>query len=495
MKVNSISRILALAVLAAGTCVQAQENKRPDVVLIVVDDLNDYVGCLGGYPQGVSPNLDALAKSGMLFSQAYCNAPQCGPSRASFNRGIYPFRTGKYFNRTKGNNKRDPNAKPVNKAKPSPLIQQFFMHKGYRVASGGKVLHGGPGRHGDELLQRPKDPKPPRGKNPFNTKGSPVGYALDCKDEEMGDYKVASWGIEQWRTASEKPLFMSIGFRKPHPPLQVPKRWFDKFPAEKIKRPAEPAQGDDWDDMPEFACKLARSHAHKRMHKGMSDHEAMIKAGKWDETIQAYLACIAFVDDQIGRLLDALKNNPRGRDTVIMLVSDHGWNLGEKKHWAKAAIWEQTTRIPFIVKAPGVEPGSVCPEPVSLVDVYPSLVDLAGIEVPGFLDGKSVRPQLRDPGISRDPVISNYGHANTAIRSRHWRYIRYEDNSEELYNHRNDPNEWNNLADLPEYESVKQKLAESIPENPVPNVLVQGWFDNYQPGPLKAENKDNKQYE
>ena len=160
----------------------------------------------------------------------------------------------------------------------------------------------------------------------------------------------------------------------------MPKPWFDQFPLESIRRPAEPDGVDDWADMPEFARRLARTHAHKPLHKGLSDHEYIVANDQWDATIRAYHASIAFVDRQIGRFLDSLKENPRGRETFVMLVSDHGWHLGEKKHWCKGAIWEQTTHIPFIVRGPGIETGSTCTQPVSLIDVYPSLVDLAGFE-------------------------------------------------------------------------------------------------------------------
>ena len=355
------------------------------------------------------------------------------------------------------------------------------MDSGYRVASGGKVFHGNPGKNGDALLPRPKDPQPPKGENNFGAMKAPNdGYALNAKDEEMSDYKVASWAIEQWQTPGNKPLFMSIGFYRPHRPLHVPKPWFERFPLASIKRPAEPAGVDDWDDMPDFARKLARSHAHKPMHKGLSDHEHIVKVKDWDKTIQAYLASVAFVDAQIGRFLKALEENPRGRETWVMLVSDHGWHLGEKKHWCKGAIWEQTTHIPFIVRGPGVEAGVTCTQPVSLIDVYPSLVDFAGLEIPGWLDGATVKPQLADPSAKRGPAISSYGAGNTAIRTERWRYIRYEDGSEELYDHSQDPNEWTNLADNPEQETVKRRLAKMIPKNQHPGLKVQDWFDKYQ---------------
>ncbi len=446
------------------------DAKRPDIVFVIVDDLNDWLGCLGGHPDANSPHIDALAASGMLFRQAYCNAPQCRPSRTSLNHGIYPFQTGTYFNA------RGKEEKKI----ATPTMQQFFSVHGYRVVSGGKVHHGGPGNVGDELLRRPRDPKPPKGKDTFGAMRPPNdGYALEVPDSEMGDYKVAQWAIGQWSQVSEQPLFMSVGFFRPHRPLQVPKTYFDAIPLDSIRRPAEP-EGDDWDDMPEFSRRLARTHAHKPLHDGLSDHEYIVKNDQWDATIQAYLASIAFVDRQIGSFLDALKHNPRGRETIVMLVSDHGWHLGEKKHWCKGAIWEQTTRIPFIVVGTGIEPGSVCQQPVALIDVYPSLVDLAGFDIPEYLQGTSIKPQLRGSKAERPPVISSYGEGNTAIRTSRWRYIRYEDGSEELYDHRLDPDEWTNLAGDPQHTTTKERLAEMIPKNQRPGLKVQDWFDRFQ---------------
>jgi arylsulfatase A-like enzyme len=469
-----MNRKLLAAILVAASLTTASMSQakieRPDIVFIIVDDLNDWIGVLGGHPDAKSPHMDSLAASGMLFTQAYCNSPQCRPSRTSLNHGIYPFRTGTYFNA------KDKGETEIT----TPSMQAFFSANGYRVASGGKVHHGGPGNDGDALLKRPDDPKPPKGKDTFGALNPPNdGYALDVPDEAMSDYKVADWAIDQWETHDDQPLFMSVGFFRPHRPLQVPAPYFEAFPLETIKRPAEPA-GDDWDDMPEFARQLARTHAHKALHDGLSDHEYIVKNDQWDVTIQAYQASIAFVDRQIGRFLAALENNPRGRETVIMLVSDHGWHLGEKKHWCKGAIWEQTTRIPFIVRAPGVDPGSISTQPVSLIDVFPSLADLAGLALPDYLDGTSIKPQLADPTSPRPPAISSYGEGNTAIRSERWRYIRYEDGSEELYDHSVDSDEWNNLANDPAHTKTKQHLAKFIPENQHPGLKVQDWYDQFQ---------------
>ena len=446
-------------------------ESRPDVVFIIVDDLNDWLGCLDGHPDAQSPNIDALAASGMLFSQGYCNSPQCRPSRTSLNYGVYPFKTGTYFNA------RYPDETSIS----TPSMQQFFKDNGYRVASGGKVFHGGPGSTGDSLLPRPRDPRPPKGQDNFNAMAAPNdGYALDASDEQMGDYKVATWATEQWNTVTEKPLFMSVGFFRPHRPLQVPQTWFEKFPLESIQRPTEPEGADDWSDMPEFARRLARTHAHKPLHKGLSDHEFILANNEWDATIRAYQASVAFVDQQIGRFVTSLKKNPRGRETYVMHVSDHGWHLGEKKHWCKGAIWEQTTHIPFIIRGPGVKAGSICKQPVSLIDVYPSLVDFAGFTIPDWLDGASVKPQLADPQTQRGPAISSYGSGNTSIRTERYRYIRYEDGSEELYDHHLDPNEWTNLASKKEYEQTKRALSKMIPTNQHAGLKVQTWFDRFQ---------------
>lgn len=459
-----------ITLAALNNITVAQEN-RPDIVLIIVDDLNDWLGCLGGHPDAKSPNIDALAASGMLFSQAYCNSPQCRPSRTSLMTGVYPFKTGTYFNA------RFPKETQVK----TPTLQQFFMNQGYRVASGGKVFHGTPGKHGDSLFRKPADPKPPKGKDTFNAMAAPNdGFALNVDDKEMSDFKVAQWATQQWNTVTDQPLLMTVGFFRPHRPLQVPEPWFDMFPLASIRRPQEPEGMDDWDDLPEFAKRLARTHAHKPLHKGLSDHEYIVANQEWETTIRAYQASVAFVDRQIGRFLKSLEENPRGRETYIMLVSDHGWHLGEKKHWCKGAIWEQTTHIPFIVRGPKIKAGSHCSQPVSLIDVYPSLVDFAGLKVPDWLDGTSIKPQLSDPSSPRGPAISSYGEGNTSIRTEHWRYIRYEDGSEELYDHRKDPDEWTNLAQQPEYKEIKKELTNMIPKGQHPGLKVQSWFDKFQ---------------
>jgi arylsulfatase A-like enzyme len=221
---------------------------------------------------------------------------------------------------------------------------------------------------------------------------------------------------------------------------------------------------DDWNDLPTYAKSLARSHAHRKFHQGrFSDHEAIVNKGgdlEWKRTVGAYLSCVHYVDAQIGLLLEQFRRNPRRRPTMLILTSDHGWHLGEKKHWCKGALWRNTTRVPFIVVAPGLaRAGTISDQPVSLVDVYPTLCEMANINPPPHLEGRSICGLLRDPELKRDFAFSSYGPRNTAVQTENLRYIRYEDQSEELYDHRSDPHEWDNLADRRDYAAIKKKLT------------------------------------
>ena len=446
----------------------AKDLKKPDVVFIIVDDLNDWIGVMEGHPQSKTPNLDALAKSGVLFTNAHCNAPQCGPSRTSLLHGLYPKSTGRYFNST-----RRPDFfcdQPMqgitspNAPKTAVILQRHFKHNGYRVLSGGKVAHGNNSLKGqvDEYLNRPQDVRGNFTDDKANLwgEGGPHNHA----EEETGDYKVAQWAIEEWRKASEKPLLMTVGFYRPHRPFNAPKTYFEKFPLETIQLPQ--VRTDDLDDLPSYGKALARSNAHKDLFKPRTVHEQILHLGgekEWKYMVQSYLACINYVDTQIGRLLDELKENPRKRETVIVLTSDHGWNLGEKTHWCKAAIWRNTTRVPFIVVLPGVtRVGTRSNQPISHVDIYPSLCDFAGIPKPDHLEGRSILPLLKDQSATRDFAFLSYGPQNTAAQSERYRYIRYEDGSEELYDHQKDPHEWTNLIGKKKYQAMRKNMRDRV---------------------------------
>jgi arylsulfatase A-like enzyme len=458
--------LASLGLMTSTMAAVAVETQKPDVVLIVVDDLNDWIGAMGGHPQTMTPNMDSLASRGTLFTNAHCNAPQCKPSRKSLLTGLYPKSTGTYFNSTKrppffGQQKMEGKTSKAEHDAPV-IMHQHFRNNNYRVVSGGKIDHyKKPNAELDAYLPLPREPKNaefPAGKT--NLWGD--GGAYKRKEEETGDYKVAQWAIKQWNTVSEKPLFMTVGFYRPHRPLNAPKKYFDQFPTDQVKLPVVP-EGDDWDDLPAYAKALARSHAHKPFHqKKYSDHEIILKRGgetEWKYTVGSYLSCVHYVDAQIGSFLDALKKNPRHRKTMVILTSDHGWHLGEKKHWSKAALWKNTTNVPFIVLAPGVtQAGTTSTQPISLVDIYPTLCDLAGVKAPKHLEGESIVPLIKDPNQKRPYAFLSYGPENTAVQSENMRYIRYEDGSEELYDHVKDPHEWTNLSKREEYQAVKKTL-------------------------------------
>ncbi len=454
---------LAIATTAATSA--AAEDQKPDVVFIIVDDLNDWIGAMGGHPQSVTPHLDALAAEGTLFTNAHCNAPQCGPSRASFLSGLYPKSTGKYFNSTSRPDffKDQPMQGITSKTPPvsSHIFHRQFKENGYRVVTGGKVAHGAGIKPKDvhESFKRPADVKGQWTDDKKNLWGEDGPH--HHPDSATGDHKVATWAIEQWNEVTDQPLLMTVGFYRPHRPFNAPKAYFDKFPLESIQLPEIP-EFDDLADLPEYGIELAHSNAHKYLFTPHTVHQQILHLGgeqEWKYMIQSYLACINYVDTQIGLFLESLKQNPRGRDTVIVLTSDHGWNLGEKEHWCKAAIWRDTTRVPFIVVCPGVTTaGTENSQPISHVDIYPSLCDFAGIPKPQHLEGRSILPLLKDPTAKRDAAYLSYGPENTAVQTERYRYINYEDGSGELYDHHKDPNEWTNLSEDPEYQSIKNKL-------------------------------------
>lgn len=421
------------------------------MLFIAVDDLNDWIGALGGHPQARTPNLDRLAARGVLFTRAYCSAPACNPSRASLLTGVRPSTSGVYHNRD-----------PWRKAMPDAVtLPQHFMASGYRVMGGGKIYHGAfpdpPSWH--EHLARPADPMPPE--RPLNGIPRTAHFdwgPIDAANEEMGDWKVVSWAIERLERKHEEPLFLAVGLYRPHLPWYVPREYFRAFPADGVILPR--VRDDDLDDVPPAGRRIARPER---------DHRRVVESGNWKRAVSGYLSSIAFADAQLGRLLDAFDRRaaaePALANTIIVLWGDHGWHLGEKKHWRKFALWEEATRVPLIIIAPGVtRPGTRCDRTVSLLDLYPTLVELCGLPPRAGLEGRSLVPLLRDPRSPwKRPAVTTFGRGNHAVRSERWRYIRYSDGSEELYDHDRDPMEWTNLAGREDLAAVKKQLAAWLP--------------------------------
>jgi arylsulfatase A-like enzyme len=274
---------------------------------------------------------------------------------------------------------------------------------------------------------------------------------------------VASWGMEFLKGDHGGPFFLACGFFRPHLPWYVPPKYFEMYPADEVTLPN--VNENDLDDVPKIGRQMARPEG---------DHKKVIETDNWRRAVQGYLACISFVDTQIGKVLDALYSSPYAEDTIVVLWGDHGWHLGEKLHWRKFALWEEATHNVFMVVAPGLtRAGGRCSRPVSLLDIYPTLIELCGLPPKEGLEGQSLVPLLRDPAAEWErPVLTTHGRENHSIRSERWRYIRYRDGTEELYDHDNDELEWTNLAGRAEHADVKQELARWLPESNAPDAPV-----------------------
>ncbi len=457
--------LLALIVLAAPmpATEAAARQDRPNVLFIAIDDLNDWTGALGGHPDVKTPHLDRLAGRGVLFASAHCAAPACNPSRAALMTGIRPSTSGVYKNP-------NPWRKSPVLADAVTLPQHFTAH-GYLSIGSGKIYHG---RFPDpaswqaywpsQRQNKPADPMPPRSKMPLNGIPRTAHFdwgPIDATDKKMGDSQVADWVISQLNKKHDKPLFLACGFFRPHLPWYAPKKYFDMYPLDEITLPN--VKEDDLEDVPPIG---------KRMAKPQGDHRKVTIHNEWRKAVQGYLASITFVDTCVGRVIDALDKSPYRDNTVIVLWSDHGWHLGEKLHWRKFALWEEATHNQLMVVAPGVtKPGGRCDAPVSLIDIYPTLIELCGLRKNDALEGVSLVPLLKNPKAEWDrPALTTHGRNNHSVRSRHWRYIRYADGKEELYDHRTDPMEWTNLADDPKHADVKRQHAKWLPKTNVKEI-------------------------
>ncbi len=424
-----------------------EETAPPNVVFLAVDDLNDWVGVLGGYASVQTPNMDRLAARGVTFSNAYCPAPFCNPSRAAVLTGYYPTTSGVYKN-----------GEDWRVAVPEAVtLPELFQANGYETVGGGKISHWNDRIQWDEYYPSITNPEPEADvrQSEDNSAGILSWGALDVPDEETNDHRITSWAADYLHEQHSDPFFLACGVFRPHVPLDVPEEYFDLYPLDEIVLPEAPA--DDLDDVPTAGRELAEWD---------NLHTDLVESGNQERVIQAYLASVSFADAQIGRVLDALDSSEYAENTVVALWSDHGMHFGEKNYWKKGTLWEEATRVPLIVAGPGVaESGSISEHPVDLVNLYPTLADMCDLPVDDSLDGVSLRPLLEDPDAEWDrPALMNHRDAN-AVRYQNWRYIRYGDGSEELYDHGTDPNEWTNLADLPAYESVKADLASMLPQS------------------------------
>lgn len=432
-------------------------GKRPNILFIAVDDLNDWVSPLGGHPQVKTPNFDRLAAMGTTFTNAHCQSVLCNPSRLSLLTGLRPTTTGIYG--------LSPWFRDVPELKDLKTLPQHFRENGYRTYATGKIFHanyglkaGGP--EWDEVGPGVGGAPFPKNKlvnTPGKTKLMDWG-GFPHKDEDKDDYKAASWAVGRLaEMPDDKPFFLAAGFFLPHVPCFATQKWMDMYPEETVKLPE--ILENDRDDTPRSSWWLHWKLPEPRL-------EFLRNENQWKNLVRSYLACTSFMDAQLGRVLDALEKSGHAENTVIVLWSDHGWHLGEKGITGKNTLWERSTRVPLIFAGPGSPSGTRCAEPVELLDVFPSLCDLAGLPKPERLEGHTLVPQLKDASAAREwPAISNHNPGNNSVRDKSWRYIRYMDGSEELYDIAKDPHEFKNLAGDPAFAEEIARLAKWIPEN------------------------------
>ena len=361
---------VAAAVLVAASAACSTEaaegagrSAPPNILLIIADDLNDWIEPLKGHPQAKTPNLDKLAARGVSFENAYITAPICNPSRASFLTGRRPYTTGIYDN--------------LQLATPhiprGVALHDYLRKFNYESLAVGKIYHYRQFRSEDwDEVEYFRDDTLPR--SPAKRRPGPFGYRMFTDGEasepfneqraesELVDARGADWCIAKLKEPRSKPFFMAYGVHRPHTPWDVPKKYFDIYPPESIALP-EIREGD-LADVPEAGVKFANP-------KGA--HAAVLRNNVWKDRVRAYLAAVSYADAQIGRVVDALDRSPHGKNTVIVFVSDHGWHLGEKEHWAKSALWRQATRVPYVFVAPGItKAGARSKRAVDTLSLFPT---------------------------------------------------------------------------------------------------------------------------
>lgn len=458
---NSSYLTLIFIILIVSINVNAlanQNNDKLNVLFICIDDINNWVGYLGENPQVLTPNIDKFAEESMVFSNAYCSAPVCGPSRTSLLYGIYPHKSGSYGH----HEVYDPKNIPLLANRET--LPALFRREGYYTAGSGKIFHYG--SDGFQVYYNPtSDPEPNRAHSDTNTSGDfKFGPVKPEMESEMIDFKITEWAINQLNQSFDSPFFISVGYKKPHLPWIAKESNFEKFNLDSIRLPF--ILENDMEDLPESGKIFARSLFGFNTMDTESDHEFITKQkGLWQRLIRSYLSSINHTDEMIGKLLNALKNSQYKNNTIIVLWGDHGWHLGEKEHWRKMTLWRKGTRTPLIIYAPdNTIKGSRYEDPVSLQDIYPTLVDLCGLNTNQNLDGLSLLPILKEPKLKLNkPVIISHGPGNFAICKENWRFIQYYNGDEELYDIENDPNEFHNLAEIPEFNKIIEDLRLHVP--------------------------------
>lgn len=457
-------RILWIVLL----CVSAGYGRPLNVLMIAIDDMNNWIGALAGPAQ--TPHIDRLARQGLLFTNSYCVVPACNPSRVALMTGQRPETTGQFTN--EGNFRERPGgAERV-------TLAQYLRQFGYEATAAGKIFHQPRGTKAQaNPLSDPiswndqrKGSIGTRGHNLYLNEegwaqwhgGTIKGYLgefgvwgpIDDALEETGDFQSAAYCADYLKQPHGKPFFLACGIFRPHSPQLAPQKYFDRFPLDQIALPLVP--DDDMQDIPKIAQKNFSTPFVQEVRK----------RNQWKLAVQGYLASMAFADDCVGHLLEALDKSDYRDNTIVLFWTDHGWQLGHKWRWEKFSLWKQGTQSPLIIRTPGMKTaGQRCDRAVSFLDIYPTVADLLGLSRPEGLEGTSLVPLLENPTALRSiPAVVTYNAGNHSVVLDHWNYIRYKDGSEELYDHRRDPDEFKNLAGLPRYRARMDALKQWLPE-------------------------------
>ncbi|MDX1640855.1 MAG: sulfatase [Balneolaceae bacterium] len=454
--------------MISGVTANAQTSSdHPNILLIAIDDLNDWVGTLNTHPQVKTPNIDRLAEKGTLFTNAHTQAPLCNPSRVSLMTGLRPSTTGIYG--------LAPSHYESERTKNVVTLPEYFEAHGYQTLAAGKIFHNTSSNEAAFQVEGTPDrffgpvPEEKIVQEPLDMVDHPLvdwGVYPQEGDSVIQDYKVASWAVDRLHefgsNQNDDPFFMAVGFWLPHVPLYTTQKWFDLYPNdEDLVLP--PAPENDRSDIPDFAWYLHWYLPEPRL-------SWLIENEEWRPKVRAYLASISFTDSQVGRVLDELEKQGLDENTIVVLWSDHGYHLGEKGITGKNSIWERSTHVPLIFAGPRITAGARSSQPAELLDIYPTLSELAHLPKKQHLEGISLLPQLKDADAHRErPAITTHNPGNHSVRSKRWRYIRYADGSEELYDHYRDPNEWNNLAGDPDYSDVIEEHVRWLPKENAPH--------------------------
>ncbi|WP_281990625.1 sulfatase [Aquimarina aggregata] len=449
----SVIGILWLLVLT-----KLQSQSKPNILFIPVDDLNHWVEFIKRNDQVKTPNLNRLVKRGVSFTKAYSPGTSCSPSRTAIMSGMRPSTSGSYKNK---DNWKD-------YVKEGTALNHILKNNGYNTYATGKIYHNQNGDYPSGWTEnyRAKVKKHSSPNSKFKSKDrKSEGYSTIVKttvtDTDISDWYMVDYCKEKLMQKHDKPFFLACGFIKPHLPWIVPQKYYDMYPLEDIKIP--PYLKNDLDDIPPTG---------KRIGYGVNEHKKIVENNNWKIAVQSYMATISYMDMNLGRLLDAVEESPYKDNLVIVLFGDHGWHLGEKSHWRKFTLWEEGSHTPLIWSIPGVTPkNKLCDKPVDLMSLFPTICELAKISRPSYVEGTNIMPLLKNPNTLWDKVaITTHDLNKHAIRSEHWRYIKYSNNSEELYNHKNDPYEFENIAALPEMKFVKEKLKSYLPKTNTPSL-------------------------